>query len=95
MINMINILIGIDPFAEPGVDKIYKFSSKDELVQFVRTWLYNDLVKCSNLISGKPYDIENRINLMIDQFKEDKTLKYNSMNDDLCEYEYKWIMYQI
>ena len=92
---LINILIGIDPFGQPGVDKIYKFDTKSELVEFVRTWLYNDITKSSNFVSGKDYDINARIDNFIMAFNETNELKYKSMNDDLCEYEYKWLMYQL
>ena len=91
----INILIGIDPFGQPGVDKIYNFDTKQELIEFVRTWVYNDLTKCSNLISGKDYHINERTTNFINAFQDTNELKYKSMNDSLCEYEYKWLMYQL
>ena len=92
---LVHILIGIDPFSQPGVHQIYKFDSRQELLQFLDSWLYNDLLKSSNLISGKSYDIQDRVDMLIKQLDDDNELKYKSMNDDLCEYEYKWLIYEL
>lgn len=90
---LVNILIGIDPFSQPGVDKIYRFDTLGEMDQFLKMWIYNDLKKCNNFIQLNENQIQHKINNLLTQFNDTNELKYKSMNDTLCEYEYKWIRY--
>ena len=98
---IIYILVGIDPLKQPGVDDIYKFSTEEEVYNFVQKWLANqfqDLIEERRSI--RMYTITNNaINNYMSHFKKhkyihfyDKCFKDQHSTD---QYEYKWSVYHL
>ena len=46
------ILIGIDPFAQPGIDYINKFNTLDHAYLHVESWLNEQLEKQKKFVCG-------------------------------------------
>lgn len=94
----IYILIGIDPLNQPGVDEIFKYSTLEDAINYVKNWLYNKLIHQSKILGGLKGDINKHISNYIKELSE-----YNYINfygeypgDDVSgQYEYKWSIFEL
>ena len=93
------ILVGIDPFHQPGVDEIYRFDTKDKVYDFINNWLDTKLTEqlhyCTSLKGDKENHIQEYINYLNDwnvvQFYGEFTHPDNASEP----YEYKWELYEL
>ena len=88
------ILIGIDPFAQPGIDYINKFNTLDDAYEYLTNWIDYKLEIQRGLICGLKGDKTTHINKYLDYLK-----KYNHIDyygeftiESREPYEYKWIL---
>ena len=90
------ILIGLDPFAQPGVDYIDKFSTLEEAYSYVELWLNEHLEKQKKFICGLKGNKNDHIKKYIEQLKIDYYIKfYGEFTIESSEpYEYKWTIYE-
>tara|TARA_B100000925_G_scaffold200029_1_gene151587 strand:+ start:1303 stop:1590 length:288 start_codon:yes stop_codon:yes gene_type:complete len=91
------ILIGIDPFAQPGIDYINKFNTLDHAYLHVESWLNEELEKQKNFVCGLKGDKNIHIKKYINQLKNDYYIKfYGEFTLESSEpYEYKWLIYEL
>ena len=91
------ILIGIDPFAQPGIDYINKFNTLDDAYLHVESWLNEELEKQKKFMCGLKGDKNIHIKKYINQLKNDYYIKfYGEFTLESSEpYEYKWLIYEL
>lgn len=91
------ILIGIDPFAQPGIDYINKFDTLDKAYSYVKLWLNEHLEKQKKFICGLKGDKCEHIKKYIEHLKSHYYIKfYGEFTLESSEpYEYKWIIYEL
>jgi|TARA_B100000963_G_C22637031_1_gene678178 hypothetical protein len=91
------VLIGIDPFAQPGVDFIDKFDSLDSCYVYVMEWINNELERQKNFVCGLKGDKNKHIENYMSFLKENNYLHfYGEFTTVSSEpYEYKWLIYEL
>lgn len=93
------ILIGIDPFHQPGVDEIYKFDIKDDALKFIKDWLNAKLDQQSKTLTGLKGCKKDYIQQYINYLNEWNVIQFYgefTHPDNANEpYEYKWELYEL
>ena len=91
------VLVGIDPFAQPGVDFISKFNSLDERTKYIENWLKKMLNKQESFVSGLKGDINRHINKYMENLKNtNELIFYGEYKIESSEpYTYKWLVYNL
>ena len=88
------ILIGIDPFAQPGLDYINKFNSLKDVYTYLENWIDYKLEDQKRLICGLRGNKKTHINKYLDYIKQYNYIHfYGEFTIESREpYEYKWIL---
>ena len=89
------VLIGLNPFDQPGIDFIRKFSNLNDLYVFVKDWLDYELNKQTNFVSGLKGDKNKHIDKYMDDFINKKELKFYGEYNTNEPYLYKWLVYDL
>ncbi len=89
------ILIGIDPYAQPGVDAILRFDSLQNTETYLLDWVKKNLEKQLGFLSGLPGHIDNHVEKYLEYFKKNRELLFYGeyRNSHEVPYEYKWSLY--
>ncbi len=89
------ILIGIDPYSQPGIDKIKRVDSIPDAIKFIEIWIERELNKQTKFLSGVRGDIKTHIkNYIIDFEKYNELYFYGEYKKNTnTAYEYKWNLY--
>jgi len=93
----IYILIGIDPFAQPGIDFIFKFDTMDIIYEYIEDWLTKKLTTQRYFLSGLKGNIETHIKNYMEYLKENNELLFYGeyKTDNIEPYTYKWNIYKV
>ena len=91
------ILVGIDPLDQPGVNSIYKFSTREETIQFLNNWIQTQFQKLFN----KSERIKNNLKLAKEKYIEHfNTYNYIHFHEtgfaeqnSSLQYDYKWSLH--
>ena len=92
------ILIGIDPFAQPGINVIFKYNTLKATHDHVRTWLTNQLTIQTRLICGLKGDMDQHIRKYMTKLTECNYINFYGEypgNEIPDPYEYKWSIYNL
>ena len=91
------VLIGIDPFAQPGIDFISKFNNYDDCYKYLTYWLDEKLEHQKKLISGLRGNKDKHVENYISFVKSEGYIKYyGEFTTESSEpYEYKWLIYEL
>tara|TARA_B100000575_G_C23123512_1_gene650530 strand:+ start:1619 stop:1912 length:294 start_codon:yes stop_codon:yes gene_type:complete len=93
------VLIGIDPYLQPGVHAIYKFSEKKELYEFVEKWLESEYDTHIDPNKTKSDNLKvSHINKYIEQLKKEDYINYYRHFQDQKypgPFEWKWMIFEL
>jgi len=91
------ILVGIDPFAQPGIDFIDKFSNLDSCYSYVKKWINDELERQKKFICGLKGSKDTHIENYMLFIKENKYLHFYGEFTTITNepYEYKWLIYEL
>ena len=93
---LVYILVGIDPYAQPGVNKIYRFDNRRALSLFLESWLRAHLEKQKDFVSGLRGDIESHIKNYINYaIKNNHLLFDGEFKTNPQQYEYMWSIHAL
>ena len=91
------ILIGIDPYEQPSVDRIYKFKCYKDAYDFIEQWLKDQFDKNNYKKQNRVKD--NFINSYLNYFKNNRYIHFNSYHiihqNHSQSYDYKWQLFQL
>lgn len=93
---LVYILVGIDPYEQPGVHTIYKFKSYQDVCIFMKKWLEKEFDK--NNYKKQKYVKDNFITKYLEYFKSNNYIHFTNniiYQDHSNSYDYKWQLFKI
>lgn len=95
---LIFILVGIDPFLQPGVHSIHRFDIESDAYEYMGNWLHEKLTAQQNGFGGLRGNIQLHQQKYLNRFKLDKNIYYYGEFKNYTTsipYEYKWELYSL
>ena len=93
------ILIGIDPYLQPGVHTIYRFSTKEQIYDHVEKWLESEYYTYIDPDKTKSNNLKvSHISNYIEHLKKEDYINYYRHFQDQTypgAFEWKWMIYEL